>query len=72
MTMTTPRHTEATANRSRMQSKLDHILEKYQEIELNDDAPFVIYLTEQMLADIDACRRSQQEKIQRATWPSLN
>lgn len=66
---TTPRQLEA----NRLRSKLDLILEKYQEIDLTDDAPFVIYLTERMLTDIEECRQgAQREFRQRATWPSLN
>ena len=37
-----------------------------------DDAPFVIYLTERMLRDIDACRKACQTLKGRAAWPSLN
>lgn len=67
---TTPRHMETT---NRLRSRLDTILEKYQDIELDDDAPFVIYLTERMLSDIEDCRREQRQELrQRATWPSLN
>jgi hypothetical protein len=71
----TPRQIE---NTTRLRSKLDMILEKYQDIELNDDAPFVIYLTERMLGDIEECRRDHERETrlreirQRATWPSLN
>jgi hypothetical protein len=71
----TPRQIE---NASRLRSKLDTILEKYQDIDLNDDAPFVIYLTERMLGDIEECRRDHERETrlheirQRATWPSLN
>lgn len=70
----TPRQTES----NRLRTKLDMILEKYQDIDLNDDAPFVIYLTERMLGDIEECRREHAREIrlheirQRATWPSLN
>lgn len=65
----TPRQLEA----NRLRSKLDMILEKYQDIDLSEDAPFVLYLTERMLGDIEECRRgAQQELRQRATWPSLN
>ncbi len=67
---TTPRHMETT---NRLRSRLDTILEKYQDIQLDDDAPFVIYLTERMLSDIEDCRREQRQELrQRATWPSLN
>ncbi len=71
----TPRQIE---NANRLRSKLDMILEKYQDIDLNDDAPFVIYLTERMLGDIEECRRDHDRETrlreirQRATWPSLN
>ncbi len=71
----TPRQIE---NANRLRSKLDMILEKYQDIDLNDDAPFVIYLTERMLGDIEECRRDHERETrlreirQRATWPSLN
>jgi hypothetical protein len=71
----TPRQIE---NTTRLRSKLDMILEKYQDIDLNDDAPFVIYLTERMLGDIEECRRDHERETrlreirQRATWPSLN
>lgn len=66
---TTPRHMEA----NRLSSRLDMILEKYQDIQLDDNSPFVIYLTERMLSDIQDCRRAQElEFRQRATWPSLN
>jgi hypothetical protein len=41
-------------------------------LEDTDDAPFVIYLTERMLRDIEECRRSCQSLKRRATWPSLN
>ncbi len=70
----TPRQTES----NRLRTKLDMILEKYQDIDLNDDAPFVIYLTERMLGDIEECRREHARETrlheirQRATWPSLN
>jgi hypothetical protein len=70
----TPRQLET----NRLRSKLDLILEKYQDMELNDDAPFVIYLTERMLGDIEACRQEHAREMQlrelrqRATWPSLN
>ena len=66
---TTPRHIET----NRLQSRLDMILEKYQDIELDDTTPFVIYLTERMLGDIEDCRRAERQELrQRATWPSLN
>lgn len=66
---TTPRQLEA----NRFRTKLDMILEKYQDIDLSEGAPFVIYLTERMLSDIEDCRREHQREIrQRATWPSLN
>jgi hypothetical protein len=71
----TPRQIE---NTTRLRSKLDMILEKYQDIDLNDDAPFVIYLTERMLGDIEECRRDHERETrlreirQRAIWPSLN
>ena len=74
MQVTTPRQIET----NRLRSKLDMILEKYQDIDLSDDAPFVIYLTERMLGDIEEVRRQNdrelrlQELRQRATWPSLN
>ncbi|HMO36265.1 MAG TPA: hypothetical protein PKA06_09490 [Gemmatales bacterium] len=70
----TPRQLEV----SRLRTKLDMILEKYQELDLNEDAPFVIYLTERMLSDIEACRQehAREQRLyeirQRATWPSLN
>ena len=70
----TPRQIES----NRLRTKLDMILEKYQHIDLNEDAPFVIYLTERMLSDMEDCRREHerearlQEIRQRATWPSLN
>ena len=66
---TTPRHVET----NRLNSRLAMILEKYQDIQLDDNTPFVIYLTERMLGDIEDCRRAQQVELrQRATWPSLN
>ena len=65
---TTTRPTEITYLRNR----LDEILDTYQELELADDKPFVIYLTERMLRDIEACRKSCQQLKSRATWPSLN
>ena len=69
---TTPRHAE-TKETNRLKSRLDIILEKYQEIELDDNTPFVLYLTERMLSDIEDCRRTHRQEIrQRATWPSLN
>ncbi|MFO0812674.1 MAG: hypothetical protein U0796_05620 [Gemmatales bacterium] len=74
MQVTTPRQIET----NRLRSKLDMILEKYQDMDLSDDAPFVIYLTERMLGDIEEARRQNdrelrlQELRQRATWPSLN
>ena len=66
---TTPRHTET----NRLSTRLDMILEKYQDLQLDDNSPFVIYLTERMLSDIEECRRAEKvEMRQRATWPSLN
>jgi len=65
---TTTRPTEISTLRNR----LDEILKTHEELELADDAPFVIYLTERMLRDIEACRKSCQQLKQRATWPSLN
>ena len=69
---TTPRHAEMIET-NRLNSRLDMILEKYQDIELDDNTPIVLYLTERMLSDIEDCRRTQRQQIrQRATWPSLN
>jgi hypothetical protein len=65
---TTTRSTEVDVLRNR----LDDILKTHQELELADDAPFVIYLTERMLRDIEACRKSCHQLKSRATWPSLN
>jgi hypothetical protein len=68
MMQTSLRPTEITSLRNR----LDEILKAHQELELADDAPFVIYLTERMLHDIEACRKSCQRIKSRATWPSVN
>ncbi|MFT3878858.1 MAG: hypothetical protein QM703_04250 [Gemmatales bacterium] len=69
---TTPRHAE-TIETNRLQTRLDMILEKYQDMNLDENEPFVLYLTERMLSDIEDCRRAQRQQIrQRATWPSLN
>ena len=57
---------------NRIKSRLDDILTTHHLLEETDDAPFVIYLTERMLRDIEACRRSCQSLKKRATWPSLN
>jgi hypothetical protein len=62
------RPTEIVALRNR----LDEILKTHHELELADDAPFVIYLTERMMRDIESCRKSCQRIKCRATWPSLN
>jgi hypothetical protein len=57
---------------NRIKSRLDDILTTQQLLEETDDAPFVIYLTERMLRDIEECRRSCQSLKRRVTWPSLN
>lgn len=36
------------------------------------DEPFVIYLTERMLRDIESCRRICANMRNRAAYPSLN
>jgi hypothetical protein len=38
----------------------------------NDEAPFVIFLTERMLADIEACGKSMLDAKRQPAWPSLN
>jgi hypothetical protein len=65
---TTARPTEITLLRNR----LDEILKTHEELELAEDKPFVIYLTERMLRDIEACRKTCHQLKNRATWPSLN
>jgi hypothetical protein len=78
MTMTTENQNATQTEANRLRTKLDMIMEKYQDIDLSEDAPFVIYLTERMLGDIEEARRQNdrelrlQELRQRATWPSLN
>lgn len=78
MTTERPNQTATQTDNNRLRSKLDMIMEKYQDIDLSEDAPFVLYLTERMLGDIEEARRQNdrelrlQELRQRATWPSLN
>lgn len=57
---------------NRLRTNLDTILAKYEELSLAEDAPFVVYLTERMLADIETARKSCQKIRRHATWPSLN
>ena len=57
---------------NRIRTTLAQLDERRQKLEAADDAPFVIFLTERMLADIEACRRSCEEVNRVAAWPSLN
>lgn len=61
-----------TAQMHRLRNRLDDILQAHNLLEeVDEDAPFVIYLTERMLRDIEACRKTC-ESLKQATWPSLN
>lgn len=57
---------------NRLRSTLAQMEVRRQLLETNDDAPFVIFLTERLLADIEACKKSCQELKKRAAWPSIN
>ncbi len=60
------------AEMNRLRSTLQQLDVRAQQLEETDDAPFVIFLTERMLADIEACRKSCNEVKRVAAWPSLN
>lgn len=61
-----------TAEINRLRSTLRQLDVRRQQLEEADDAPFVIFLTERMLADIEACRKTCSEVKRVASWPSLN
>ncbi len=56
----------------RMRDSLTKLTSTHDELSAADDAPFVIYLTERMLRDIEECRKQCLKLQRRAAWPSLN
>ncbi len=56
----------------RLRDSLAKLSSTQEELAAADDAPFVIYLTERMLRDIDDCRKQCLKLQRRAAWPSLN
>jgi hypothetical protein len=52
--------------------RLDAILKAHPELSLDENTPFVIYLTERMVRDIKAYRQTPEQQRLRVTWPSLN
>lgn len=60
------------AEMNRLRNSLEQMDRRRQQLEETNDVPFVIFLTERMLADIEACRKSCTEMKKYAGWPSLN
>jgi hypothetical protein len=51
-------------------NRLDEILSRYHG--LNDDEPFIVYLTERLLSDIEAAHHADDPLRLRQLWSSLN